>query len=231
MGITYGWLQCSILQFLRFETSPELRWYCTACALLSSSYDVTCVSNNSSLQARHCNATLDCDLSTACYTQSPECAVCVVAATCSQYGVCLSSVSTTATNTAPSIALHTTAALPSTVNVKQYSTYAACASGVAPTTALLCELGAIATDIQDGTLTSVINSCAPSKCTSTSTCSGTALGCLLQSLHDLRERQTCLSDCQLCPLQAKLSGAIALVGLPSFAMFVVLLLLILFHSC
>ena len=94
------------------------------------------------------------------------------AATCSSYGVCLSTVSTTTTNTAPTIALRTTTALPATVNVKQYSTYAACASGASPTTAVPCELGATATDTQDGTLTSVVNTCAPSTCTSTSSCSG-----------------------------------------------------------
>ena len=98
--------------------------------------------------------------------------LCLCAATCSQHGVCLTTVSTTATNTAPSIVLRTTAALPATVNVKQYSTYAACASGVPPTTAAPCELGATATDTQDGTLTSVVNSCPPSTCTSTSSCSG-----------------------------------------------------------
>ncbi len=139
------------------------------------------------------------DLSSAFQTCSHQNMMCVLAATCSQYGVCLTTVSTTTTNTAPTITLRTTTALPATVNVKQYSTYAACASGVTPTTALLCELGATATDTQDGTLTSVVNTCAPSTCTSTSTCSGRALGCLS---HDLCKRQTCLSDCQLCPSQA-----------------------------
>lgn len=97
---------------------------------------------------------------------------CALAASCSKYGVCLSSISTVATNTAPSISLRTTAALPATVNVKQYSAYAACASGAYPTAAAPCELGATATDPQDGALTSVVNICAPSTCTSTASCSG-----------------------------------------------------------
>ena len=78
-------------------------------------------------------------------------ALCFCAASCSKYGVCLSSISTTAVNTAPSIALQISSALPAIVNVNQYSTYAACASGVSPTSAAPCELGATATDAQDGT--------------------------------------------------------------------------------
>lgn len=98
--------------------------------------------------------------------------MCVCAATCSQHGVCLTTVSTTPVNTAPALTLRTAAALPATVNIKQFSTYAACAPGVPPTAALPCELGATATDAQDGVLTTAVNSCAPSSCTSTSTCSG-----------------------------------------------------------
>ncbi len=62
--------------------------------------------------------------------------------------------------------------LPATVSLKQYSSYAACASGVSPSSTALCETGATATDTQDGSLTSNVLACAPASCTSTTSCSG-----------------------------------------------------------
>ena len=90
---------------------------------------------------------------------------CQAAGACSKFGVCLPSTSL-ASNTAPNLTLDTSI-LGLTIQVNQSSTYAACSSGVKPSTAAPCELGGSATDAQDGNLTANILACPPSSCLST----------------------------------------------------------------
>ena len=74
---------------------------------------------------------------------------------CSLYGFCLSGIPTTSTsNTAPTIALRTTAAAPATTSIKLGYNYTACEPGQQPYKGAECELGATAQDAQDGNLTS-----------------------------------------------------------------------------
>ena len=92
---------------------------------------------------------------------------------CSLYGFCLSGSSTShVSNTAPTIALRTTAAAPATTSIKLGYNYTACAPGQQPYNGAECELGATAQDTQDGNLTSKVLVCAPATCTSAACMSG-----------------------------------------------------------
>ena len=92
--------------------------------------------------------------------------------TCSLYGVCLTSVVSSAHNTAPSMSLLTTAAAPVTTSIKLGYSYTACAPNQQPAVGAECELGATAKDAQDGDLTSQVLACAPSSCTDASCIAG-----------------------------------------------------------
>ena len=100
---------------------------------------------------------------------------------CSMYGICLGIVST-ASNTAPTISLITTAAAPATTTIKLGYTYKACASGQQPYTGAECELGATAQDGQNGNLTPQVLVCAPAACT--------ALACFASESSALRKLST-----------------------------------------
>lgn len=89
---------------------------------------------------------------------------CALAGQCSQYGMCFSGALTTP-NAAPTITLITSAAAPQTTSIKLGYTYGACASGQQPHTGAECELGATASDSQNGNLTSQVLVCAPTACT------------------------------------------------------------------
>ena len=89
---------------------------------------------------------------------------CLLAGQCSQYGMCFSGLLTTP-NAAPTIALVMTAAASQTTSIKLGYDYRACASGQQPHTGAECELGATASDSQNGNLTSQVLVCAPAGCT------------------------------------------------------------------
>ena len=105
---------------------------------------------------------------------------------CSLYGICLTSaISSSSSNTAPSISLVTTAAAPATTSIKQGWSYTACASGQQPAAGQECELGATAKDAQSGDLTSTVLVCAPSACTTAA--------CIASGYFLLHACQTCYS--------------------------------------
>ena len=97
-----------------------------------------------------------------CYLQTYDSYICV--GQCSQYGICLAG-SLTTPNAAPTITLVTTAAAPQTTSIKLGYSYQACASGQQPYTGAECELGATASDSQNGNLTLQVLVCAPTACT------------------------------------------------------------------
>ena len=111
---------------------------------------------------------------------------------CSLYGVCLTSVVSTAHNTAPSISLLTTAAAPVTTSIKLGYSYAACAAGQQPAVGAECELGATASDAEDGNLTSAVLACAPSSCTTATCTASKLLGWCEKTLLKLIEKEACV---------------------------------------
>lgn len=92
---------------------------------------------------------------------------------CGVSGVCLSVPGRIGANTAPTITLKTNILLP-TYNLTFGTTYAACAAGVQPTLAKLCEPGCSAGDTQNGNLTNKVVACPSAGCRNSSIlCSGT----------------------------------------------------------
>ena len=85
------------------------------------------------------------------------------------------------TPAAPKIQLNNSGATASQIDVIQGSSYAACSSGVLPTAAGPCELGATAISYTGANLTSRVVACPPASCIQTG-CSG-ATGHLWQSLQ------------------------------------------------
>ena len=101
---------------------------------------------------------------------------------CSQYGICLAGL-TTAPNAAPTITLLTTSAAPQITSIKLGYNYGACAPGQQPYAGAECELGATASDSQNGNLTMQVLVCAPAACTSAACiASESTLACMLTCL-------------------------------------------------
>ncbi|KAK9816871.1 hypothetical protein WJX72_006349 [[Myrmecia] bisecta] len=97
--------------------------------------------------------------------------LCADKASCSQGGVCVSDLGSSASapavvpaNTPPTLVLRTTPLLSALVSVKQGKPYAACAAGQIPVVDKLCELGVNATDAQDGDLTARVLACPAAAC-------------------------------------------------------------------
>eukprot|EP00854_Cymbomonas_tetramitiformis_P003615 gene3615-4547_t len=99
--------------------------------------------------------------------------LCLSGLTCSSQGVCvddlaasLESASEPAApkNTAPTLVLQTDDVAGMYISLTQYAEYNRCGDGVDPTTVVPCEAGAIATDAEDGDLTSRVLACPPASC-------------------------------------------------------------------
>ncbi|KAK3245491.1 hypothetical protein CYMTET_44945, partial [Cymbomonas tetramitiformis] len=103
---------------------------------------------------------------------------CADLVTCSMDGVCLGDLTrnasaTVAVGASPSIALRTSAAMPSAyVEVRQHSEYRACVGTEAEHADVLCEPGAEAADDEDGNLTAQVLVCLPPECEGRVACAG-----------------------------------------------------------
>ncbi|KAK9817290.1 hypothetical protein WJX72_012291 [[Myrmecia] bisecta] len=97
--------------------------------------------------------------------------LCADKASCSQGGVCVSDLGSSAkapavvpANTPPNLVLRTTPLLGTLISVKQGMPYAACAAGQIPVLDKLCKLGVNATDVRDGDLTARVLACPAASC-------------------------------------------------------------------
>ncbi|KAK3262154.1 hypothetical protein CYMTET_28973 [Cymbomonas tetramitiformis] len=103
-----------------------------------------------------------------------ECAAgeerCLDPTQCSSQGICLAEMETAAltevaNDDPPNINLRYTAAVPTAfVNVRQHQTYEACVEEEDQLSTVLCEPGAMASDAQDGELSSHVLACPPTSC-------------------------------------------------------------------
>ncbi|KAK3254277.1 hypothetical protein CYMTET_36504 [Cymbomonas tetramitiformis] len=94
--------------------------------------------------------------------------LCSSKTTCSTGGTCMDDLGGGSTEAvedlAPTLTLLGNNFLSSSISVKQYSSYQACAAGVVPKDGKLCEMGAEAHDEESGNITKRVLSCPPTDC-------------------------------------------------------------------